>query len=413
VEQVRLLKIFKQAFPLLKPVLKLLGVSTEQIEVALAEVDIWEKKVALLAALPDHFNRLFAERGWIAYDLFNVDLAQAAVEKAEAGDIDGAETDLVEYYNEEHILWHLRTMQAVEAFRPRLSLVDKALDDYLQGRYHACVPVVLIQLDGLVNDFGNYGFFTEGADLEAWDSIAAHSTGLEALAKVLGKTRRKLTTETLSVPYRHGILHGRDLGYDNKMVAAKAWAALFAVREWAYKVEQKEVKAPPEQPSSIWRDIFRTLQDNAKLQSQLKEWHPRSLQVGLDISASGEPEAYEHGGPEQKLVEYLTHWRKRNYGKMAQCLAVSTLRLHKSINALAGELREYYEPRILKSFTLLEVQDSAPAVTLIQARLFFEEHDEGRGHVVEYRLLFESETGKAVTRGAPEGRWGVFGPYYV
>ena len=54
VEQVRLLKIFKQAFPLLKPVLKLLGVSTEQIEVALAEVDIWEKKVALLVAVQPH-----------------------------------------------------------------------------------------------------------------------------------------------------------------------------------------------------------------------------------------------------------------------------------------------------------------------------------------------------------------------
>ncbi len=32
---------------------------------------------------------------------------------------------------------------------------------------------------------------------------------------------------------------------------------------------------------------------------------------------------------------------------------------------------------------------------------------------VEYRLLFESEIGKAVTRGAPEGRWGVVSPYYV
>jgi hypothetical protein len=221
VEQVRLVKIFKQAFPFLKPVLKLLGISTEQIDVALAEVNILEKKVAMLATLPDHFNRLFAPRGWIAYDLLNVDLAQAAVEKAEAGDIDGAEIDLVEYYNEENIRWHLQRMQAVKAFRPRFPLVEKALDDYLQGRYHASVPVVLIQLDGLVNDFGNSGFFSEGTDLEAWDSIAAHSTGLEALAKVLGKTRRKVTTDPLSLPYRHGILHGRDLGYDNKMVAAK------------------------------------------------------------------------------------------------------------------------------------------------------------------------------------------------
>ena len=99
VEQVRLLKTFKQAFPLVKPILKLLRISTEQMEAALAEVDTLEKKVALLATLPDRFNRLFAARGWIAYDKFNVDVAQAAVEKAEAGDINDAEIDLVEYYN--------------------------------------------------------------------------------------------------------------------------------------------------------------------------------------------------------------------------------------------------------------------------------------------------------------------------
>ncbi len=415
VDQVRLLKFFKQAFPLLKPVLKLLGVSTEQMEVAVAEVDILEKKIALLATLPDRFNRLFASRGWIAYDLFNVDRAQAAIEKAEAGDSDGAEADLVEYYNEEHIRWHLRTMQAIPAIHPRLSLLEKALDDYVQGRYHASVPVVLMQLDGFVSDVGkkHSGFFREGVNLEAWDSIAAHSTGLKVLAKVLGKERLKTTTEPVTLPYRHGILHGHDLGYDNKLVAAKAWAALFAVREWAYAVEQKEEEAPAKQPAPTWRDVIRTLQENANLQTQLKAWRPRSVQIGVDIPASGDPGAYEHDSPEQKFVEYLSFWRKRNYGKMAQCLALSTLKFHTSINALAGELREYYEPRVLKSFTLLEVHDFAPAGTTILVELLYEEDGEDREHTIEYRLLFESETGKAVIRGAPEGRWGVFSPYYV
>jgi len=415
VEQVRLFKRFKGVLPLLKPMLKLLGIKTEQMEAALAEVDKLEKKVALLATLPDRFNRQFAARGWIAYDMFNVDIAQAAIEKAEAGDSEGAETDLVEYYNEEHIRWHLRTMLAIPAFRPRLSLLENAFDDYLQERYHACVPVVLMQLDGFVSDVGknNSGFFRQEVNLEAWDSIAAHSSGLEALAKMLGKERQKTTIETLTLPYRHGILHGHDLGYDNKMVAAKAWAALFAVREWAYKVEQKEVVAPPKQRSSTLLDTLRTIENTAKLQSQLKEWHPRSLHIRVDIPTSGDPETYEHGGPEQKLVEYLSYWRKRNYGKMAHCLALSTLKFHKSLNALAGELREYYEPRVLKSFTLLEILDPAPAVTTIKVQLSCEDFGQDSEHIVEYRLLFESETGKAVMRGASEGRWGVISPYLV
>ncbi|HYU76142.1 MAG TPA: hypothetical protein VEL31_26005 [Ktedonobacteraceae bacterium] len=415
VDQVRLFKLSKQAFPLVKPVLKLLGIATEQIEAALAEVDVLEKQVTLLATLPDRFNRLFASRGWIAYDLFNVDVAQAAVEKAEAGDIDGAEADLVDYYNEEHIRWHLRTMQAIPAFHPRLSLLEKALDDYLQGRYHASVPVVLMQLDGFVSDVGknHSGFFREGVNLEAWDSIAAHSTGLQVLAKLLGKERLKTTTEPVTLPYRHGILHGHDLGYDNKLVAAKAWAAIFAVREWAYTVEQKEEEVPAKQPAPTWRDLVRTLQENANLQTQLKAWRPRSVQIGVDIPTSGDPEAYEYGSPEQKLAEYLSFWRKRNYGKMAQCLALSTLKFQTSINALAGELREYYELRALKSFTLLEVHDFAPAGTTISVKIQCEDDGEDREHTIEYRLLFESETGKPVIRGDPEGRWWVFSPYYV
>lgn len=420
VEQVRVFKIFKSAFPFLKPVLKILGVSTEEIEVALLEVDELEKKVALLSTLPDHFNRLFASRGWIAYDVFNVDVAQAALEKAEAGDIDGAETVLVEYYDEERLRWHVQTMQAVEKFRPRFSLIEKALDDYLAGRYHASVPVVLMQLDGFVNDLGNHGFFSEGVELEAWDSIAAHSTGLKELAKVLGKTRRKTSTERLTLPYRHGILHGLDLGYDTKMVAAKSWAALFAVREWAYKVEQKEVKAPPAQPPTTLRDTSHTLQDavkvhsqNTKVHSQIEAWHPRSLQIGVDIPVSGGPEAYEQGGPEQKLVEYLSYWQKGKYGNMAQSLAVTALSLHTSVNALAGDLRDYYKENILKAFVLLDVHDSAPSATVIKVQLFCEQYGEEKERTIEYRLHFESETRKAIVRGDPEGHWGVFSPYYI
>src|SRR5262245_8602055 len=45
--------------------------------------------------LPDRFNKHFAERGWIAYELLNIDVMRAAVEKADMGDLDGAEEELV------------------------------------------------------------------------------------------------------------------------------------------------------------------------------------------------------------------------------------------------------------------------------------------------------------------------------
>src|SRR3954454_2591156 len=81
------------------------------------------------------------------------------------------------------------------------------------------------------------GLRSERADLTAWDSVEGHPTALPALKNVMCTPRQKRRTESLRVPHRHGILHGRDLGFANQLVAAKCWGALFALGEWARKVE--------------------------------------------------------------------------------------------------------------------------------------------------------------------------------
>ena len=43
------------------------------------------------------------------------------------------------------------------------------------------------------------------------------------------------------MPYRNGILHGRDLNYGNKFVAGKCIVMLLAISEWI-KNKKKEVK---------------------------------------------------------------------------------------------------------------------------------------------------------------------------
>jgi len=112
-------------------------------------------------------------------------------------------------------------LKGIEEFQPRAWLIYKALDDYLAERYHACVPVVLMMIDGFVNDLEQKGFFATNIDLTVWDTIAAHDSGLNTLTTIFGKSRTKTTSEEINSPYRNGILHGRDLGYDNRKVAAK------------------------------------------------------------------------------------------------------------------------------------------------------------------------------------------------
>src|SRR5579863_8079495 len=124
-EDLKKFKSFKAAMPLLKPFLRILGVNVNEMQKAFINFDELERQVQELATLPDRFNDRFSTRGWIIYDLMKLDIAKAAIEKAESGDIAGAEADLVEYYDAETVEWLLRRMNGVQAFIVRIPLAKK------------------------------------------------------------------------------------------------------------------------------------------------------------------------------------------------------------------------------------------------------------------------------------------------
>lgn len=259
-EQTKNIAALKRAMPFLRPLLLLFGINVRTMDEALAKVDEISRQVEELAQLPDRFNAQFAHRGWITYEDMDLTVAKSALAKVEAGDIEGAEAELVDYYSAENVRWRLRRMGAVEAFRPRMRLAELALEDYAAERYHACIPVVLALLDGMVNAANERrrGFFSEEVALTAWDSISAHERGLGELVKILQKGRYKTNTEPITIPFRNGILHGMDLAYDNKVVAAKCWAALFATRQWAAQAERGQLDAPPEGPPTSWPGLIQS-----------------------------------------------------------------------------------------------------------------------------------------------------------
>ena len=358
-------------------------------------------------SIPDRFNDLFADRGWIMYERMNLEVAKAAVEKAEKGDVDGAEQDLVAYYSNDHVAYELRTMISVQAFRPRMRLAEKALTDYVEERYHACVPVVLAQLDGMVNDLHKQrlGFFTKETRLEAWDSIAAHSKGLNAVNRIFQKSRKKTVVEQITILYRHGILHGMDLGYDNQMVAAKCWAVLFAAREWALKVERGELAAPPEEPKPTWRETFQKLSEIQRQKDLLAKWQPRQIEVGVDVPATGEPVAYAEHSPERRLAEYLHFWMQRNYGYMARCVPRIVT---DHANALPGIIRERLGGVHLQSYKFTRITDAAAAVSEIETTMMIARDASEAEHTVTFRLIHQDTQGHVVIRGEPNGEWMIF-----
>jgi hypothetical protein len=235
--------------------------------------------------------------------------------------------------------------------------------------------------------------------------VAAHSKGLNAINRIFQKSRQKTVTETISIPYRHGILHGMDLGYDNRMVAAKCWAALFAAREWALKAERGQLVAPPEEPKKTWREVVYQLRENQRQKELLEKWQPRTIEVGTDVPASGAPDMYEDGTPERMLSEYLYFWMRRNYGFMARYVPNHS---RISEKAAAGDVRERLTHMTLKSFEISSITDVAAAVTEIDVTLVLESNGRETEQNSTFRLINQNAEGRTVIRGQPEGKWVIY-----
>ncbi len=133
----------------LGPILRLLGRPGREAADALARVPAVAGQLQELRTLPDRFNALFVSRGWIAYESLDADIMQQAVRLGNAGQLDEAEQVLVNFYSDSAIRVRLQWNTGLQPFRRRRRLLDLALADYVAERYHACIPVVLAQLDGI------------------------------------------------------------------------------------------------------------------------------------------------------------------------------------------------------------------------------------------------------------------------
>lgn len=410
-EQMKGFKLIKILLLVGSPLLKIFGIKTKDINEAFKELPKIEKEFIRLSELPDKFNDTFSSRGWIIYDFMNIEIAENALKIAKE-DIEKAEKYLVDYYTPEVVETFLQTMYGVKAFRSRMSLAEKAFIDYKEERYHACIPVILALMDGLVNELNrqqNRSFFSEDSDLRAWDCITAHEKGLNALKEVLHVGRYKTTSEEISIPYRNGILHGMDLGYANKTVAAKTWAALFSVRDWAVKAESKMLSEPAPEPPPTWKGILNNVKDHSEwkksFERHVEQWKPRTISIGKDIPKTGDIEDFQIDTPERKLVEFLVYWKKKNYGRMGGCIW-SDLKLPEK--KMAGRVREIYGSSFLKNFELLEIVDKTPGISEIKVKLEYEKEGEYFTNEVQFRLIVnDDENGKPMIIGMPNFSWGI------
>lgn len=402
--------LLKKSMYFLRPVLRLIRVDVSKIDDAFEKLKEMEPQLTKLVTIPDKFNDTFAKQGWIMYEMMDLEVAEKAILLAGNDGLESAEQELADHYTPERVKWKLLTMYGVKAFWPRMDLANKALTDYTEKRYHACVPVVLALLDGMVNEIHGKqkgvrrGFSSDEADLESWDSIAAHSKGLNELKRIFNTGRYSTVAEQITIPYRNGILHGMDLGYDNKVVAAKAWAALFAAREWAMKAEHGLLEPQPEKPQKSWKDLFRDIDELNQIKTYQKEWIPREC-VPEENQIISENNEFVAGTPEHTLAEFLLLWKKRNYGKMGDHLSLFINGNESKV--FPAQIRSIYSNKQLSGFTIDRIVETAPSITLISGIMSYVEDEIPLSKSKTIRIIAETPGGDMALRITNETVWRI------
>jgi hypothetical protein len=362
------------------------------------------KDQASILLIPDQFNEIFSQHGWIAYESMNLDVMREAINLYENDGLLKAEEYLANYYDEETLKWGITRFNGHGEFRRRIRLVDLAKEDYLSGRYHGCIPLLLSLLDGIVNDVSKHvGFFAENVDLTAWDCIAGHETGLPTLASILTKGRNKTNEDPITIPYRNGILHGRELAFDNKIVAAKCWGALFAVRDWAKALDEGKKEPKPKEELS-WEKLFSAMVETSRRKKAIEEWKPRTGSEVPYLPFVGNPIDLPMNTPERAVGEFIDHWCKKRYGLIADALLYFT---DTPKGKKAGMAKDDFGKHVPSSFKILSVVDQSAAVSHVEIEIYFEVENKTIAKEVSVRAIYQDEENNPSVRSQPGGYWKI------
>ncbi|WP_213538985.1 hypothetical protein [Nitrosospira sp. NRS527] len=332
----------------------------------------------------------------------SLEVMKQAIGTFEEKGLDAAEDYLASSYDADALKWGLLRFNGHPEFRKRIRLAELARDDYLADRYYACIPLLLSLLDGLVSDVSRHvGFFADNADLTAWDCIAAHESGLQTLAGLMTKGRNKTNEEPISVPYRHGILHGRELAFDNRIVAAKTWAALFAARDWAGALAEGK-KSPTPKQDSTWSEIFQSLRKNQETKRLLDAWKPRVPGDLAHLPCEDLLPLLPDNSPEHAVAEFMENWKQGRFGPLADALSHT---YDMAMGKKAGEAKRDFGGQTVISFQIMDVEDSTPAFSTVTIKAAFS----GENGVFEIELkvaaAYQDEKGFPMCRLGSDGKW--------
>lgn len=356
-----------------------------------------------LETIPEKFNDLFSERGWIAHGCINFNILKSAIQKAELTNLNDAETLLFEYYSPNKI--ELNFFYSLPQFRRRIRLLDLALADYKEGRYHSVIPILLLTIDGVVNEILGKGFHSEKSDLlDVWDSITSIDESINKIKSIFKIGRYKINENPITMPYRNGILHGVDINFDNIEVAAKCWHFTFVILDWARnKLSENERKLKFTERTKkipLHVSIQKYIELN-KINKKISEWKRRTIS-SLELEILNKEGTSDNELPEYIAIEFCNYWKSKNYGKMSGFYDPETYDSKTIIN----RIRQQFQNHIINSSQIIAIHDEAPIITEVTVET---RNQENIAIYFIIRLIYRAKDKGITTRNNKNGNWFIIG----
>ena len=315
-----------------------------------------EHQLNHLVIVVDRFYDRLGPRNWIFHDTLNISAVESILDQT--SDDEEAERRFIETYRDaDHLAFWTRRLYSVDGLRERFHQIERAREHYFADQFDSAALHLIAVMDGFVNDFEpdqRRGLASRDPEsMTAWDSVVGHHLGLTNALETYHKTIKKRLDDGVYELHRHGIVHGTITRFDNVVVATKAWNMLFAVVDWA----QATTKAGQlEAPKPTLCGIVRQMVSTAKMKKTLDAWEPSRLSVSDAL--------FEDHDIYALTVEFLTGWRERNFGALAQFPSRQFGNRGVALGQMAGQLRETFDGFVLSDFRVTELENVAPTIWL-------------------------------------------------
>lgn len=359
----------------------------------------------------DDYNINFSDNGWIAYKNINMPFLEQANGIFYKEGIEKAEEFIVNYYidNSEEIKKDI--IRSSNEFKIRLHIIEIAFEDLKNERYCSAIILFLTIADGVINDFTkNKGFFTDNINLDCWDCLVDCDKGLKKIKDIYNTSRKKTTIEEIRLPYRNGILHGRDLNFGNKFVAAKCLVLLLAISEWisdkkseVNRIEKYNMDInPPTLEESI-----NTLKDIKEDNKLIKNWKSDNILIGKDIPKKGKKEEYTKYDFIYEIIETLELWKNKNYGDL-------TIKLEKLFNNESNiklrpkRCRELFEKNKLLNFELVNIIEKSICLKIVEIKVDIQKENKIVTGVLRFGLIYEGKDYMLAIPPKKNGTWKIY-----